>query len=524
MLRSLSISTKSVVVAVLLIALGIVFGVTLVSTFKGVDMSFATQDVKIGAQSKPSSAHPALKALNEAYQSVAKEVTPTVVYITVVSQSRTESNDQRNRWFRFFGPDFEIPRPQPEVGAGSGVILTSDGYILTNNHVVGNAVSDGIEVTLSDNRVFKNAKLIGTDKYTDLAVIKVNAKDLATPRLGNSDEVEVGQIAFAFGNPLGLTSTMTQGIISATGRGQLGIIAGELRDRDEASYSIENFIQTDAAVNPGNSGGALVNINGEVIGINTAIATTNARYQGYSFAIPMNLARKVATDLIKFGKVRRGYIGVVIQTVDATMAKAKGLDKPKGVLVQQVNAGSAGETAGVKAGDVILTVDGREVRTSNELQTIVAAKYPGETVVLKILRDGNLIEKKVVLKARDEDEETVASTDTKTEPSKPRETGGPSRLELEDLGMTVRNLDSNLKKSYETEAGVLVESVEPLSEAQKRQLRPSDVILSVGDQPVTSVSQFEQSLKKKKPGDAVLMRVKGADKSTRFVAVEIPQK
>ncbi|MBM4159488.1 MAG: Do family serine endopeptidase [Ignavibacteria bacterium] len=517
-------STKSVVVAILLISLGIVLGVTLVSTFKGVDMSFATQDVKIGAQSKSSNAHPALKALNEAYQSIAKEVTPTVVYITVVSRSR--SDDQSDSWFRFFGPDFRIePRtPRPEVGAGSGVILTSDGYILTNNHVVGNAVSDGIEVTLSDKRVFKNAKLIGTDKYTDLAVIKVNAKDLVTPRLGNSDEVEVGQIAFAFGNPLGLTSTMTQGIISATGRGQLGIIAGELRDRDDASYSIENFIQTDAAVNPGNSGGALVNINGEVIGINTAIATTNARFQGYSFAIPINLAKKVATDLIKYGKVRRGYIGVVIETVDATMAKAKGLDKPTGVLVQRVNAGSAGEAAGVKAGDIILTVDGREVKTSNELQTIVAAKYPGETVTLKILRDGKMVEKKVVLKARDEDEEAVASADTKREPSKPREAAGPSRLELEDLGMTVRNLDSDLKKSYETESGVLVESVKPLSEAQKRQLRPNDVILSVGEQPVTSVSQFEQSLRKKNPGDAVLMRVKGADKSTRFVAVEIPQK
>jgi serine protease Do len=511
-------STKSVIAAVLLIALGIVFGVTLVSTFKGVDLTFATQDVKLGAQSKSSTAHPSLQALNEAYHAIAKDVTPTVVFITVVSRARADADDQGTPFFRFFGPEFRQPRSHPEIGAGSGVILTSDGYILTNNHVVDKASSDGIEVTLWDNRVFKNAKLIGTDKYTDLAVIKIDAKDLSVPRLGNSDEVEVGHVVFAFGNPLGLTSTMTQGIVSALGR-QLYII-----DEGRSGYGIENFIQTDAAVNPGNSGGALVDIEGEVIGINAAIATTNARYQGYSFAIPINLAKKVATDIIKYGKVRRGYIGVVIQTVDATMAKANGLDKPTGVFVQQVNAGSAGEAAGIKAGDIILTVDGKEVNTSNQLQTIVASKDPGEAVTLKVLRDGKVIEKKVVLKARDEEEELVAAKDTKKAPSAPKESAAPARLELDNLGMTVRDLDSKTKKDYDVENGVLVENVEPLSEAQKRRLLPNDVIVSVGDQSVSSVGQFEQVLKKKKPGDAVLMRVKGADKSMRFVAIEIPKK
>jgi serine protease Do len=317
---------------------------------------------------------------------------------------------------------------------------------------------------------------------------------------------------------------MTQGIISATGRGQLGIIGSEMANQQEAGYSIENFIQTDAAVNPGNSGGPLVDIHGEVIGINTAIATTNARYQGYSFAIPINLAKKVATDIIKFGTVRRGYIGVLIQTVDATMAKANGLDKPAGVFVQQVNAGSAGEAGGVKAGDIILSVDGKEVNTSNQLQTIIASKYPGESVTLKILRGGKAIEKKVVLKARDEDEEIVAARDGGEQPGAPKESSASTRLELEDLGMTVRNLDSKTKKEYDVDGGVLVESVEPLSEAQKRLLAANDVIVSVGDQPVSSVSEFSRALKQKKPGDAVLMRVKGRDKSMRFVAIEIPKK
>ncbi len=204
----------------------------------------------------------------------------------------TEGGDASDFFHRFFGPDFkfDMPKRSPERGAGSGVIISENGYILTNNHVVSGAKKNGIKVQLSDTREFK-AKLIGTDKYTDLAVIKIDANNLSSAALGNSDEVEVGHIVFAIGAPLGLKSTMTEGIVSALGR-QIGII------NDESGYGIENFIQTDAAVNPGNSGGPLVDIQGQVIGINSAIATTNARYQGYSFAIPINLAKKVASDII----------------------------------------------------------------------------------------------------------------------------------------------------------------------------------------------------------------------------------
>lgn len=509
-------STKSVIAAVLLIGLGIIFGVVLVSSYKGVDLTFAEQDVKLGAPAQTSKAHPSLVALNEALHEIAKDVTPTVVFITVESKSSGES-DEGGRFFHFFGPEFkfETPQPRPEIGAGSGVILTPDGYILTNNHVVENATSNGIEVTLPDNRSFKKAKLIGRDKYTDLAVIKIDAKDLPVARIGNSDGVEVGHLVFAFGNPLGLTSTMTQGIVSATGRGGLNIIA------DRQGYGIENFIQTDAAVNPGNSGGALVNISGEVIGINTAIATTNARYQGYSFAIPINLGKKVATDLIKFGKVRRGYIGVQIQSLDATTAKALGFDKPTGVLVQDITAGGAGEEAGIRAGDVILSVDGKEVNSSNQLQTLVAAHYPGEVVKLKIYREGKTLEKQVKLKMRDEEGEVIAASDTKRDEARPKDAAA-KKLKLENIGIVVRNIDAKVKKEYDVQNGVLVESIEPLSEAAKRNLLPNDVILSVGDQPVSSVSEFEEVLKKKKPGDAVLMRVKNENKATRFVAIELP--
>lgn len=511
-------SVRSVVAAVLLIGLGIVFGVTLVSSYKGVDLTFAEQDVRIGAQASAGKAHPALAALNEALYGISKEVTPTVVFITVESKPRTDTKDDANRFFHFFGPEFRLdnPRRGPEIGAGSGVILTTDGYILTNNHVVENASDEGIQVTLSDGRTFKQAKLVGTDRYTDLAVVKVDASGLPVASIGNSDEVEVGHLVFAFGNPLGLTSTMTQGIVSATGRGNLRIID------DGSGYSIENFIQTDAAVNPGNSGGALVDIKGEVIGINTAIATTNQRYQGYSFAIPINLGKKVATDLIKFGKVRRGYIGVQIQGMDATMAKANGFERPTGVFVQEVNKGSAGETAGLQAGDIILSVDGKEVNSSNQLQTLVASKYPGESVALKVFRKGKTIDKKVVLKSRDDDaEEVIAARDTRSGRSSPKETAPPTTVKMDNLGITIRNLDAKAKEAYDVEEGVLVESVEPFSEAQRRNLLPNDVILSVGDQSVGSVKELEGILKGKKPGDALLMRVKGENKTTRFVAIEI---
>lgn len=511
-------STKSVITAVLLIALGIVFGVTIVSSFKGVDLSFAGEDVKLGAQTTQTKTNSTLKALNDAFHSIAKDVTPSVVYIQVKTKPKSDSREDGSGqfFFRFFGPDFKMPEPGPELGAGSGVILTPDGYVLTNNHVVDNADPDNIEVVLMDTRRFKATKVVGTDKYTDLAVIKIDAENLPVPRLGNSDDVEVGHIVFAFGNPLGLKSTMTQGIVSAIGRGQLGII------NDREGYGIENFIQTDAAVNPGNSGGALVDIDGEVVGINTAIATTNQRFQGYSFAIPINLAKKVAADIIKYGKVMRGYLGVVISPVDATMAKANGMDKPQGVIINEVKAGG-GKDAGLKEGDIILSVDGKEVNASNQLQTLIAAKHPGDEIALKIMRGRKVVEKKVTLRARDDEETVVAATDRKGRESSRKETTAPIKVKLEKIGLSVRDIDAEIKKQYEVEKGVYVEEVDPFSEAAQRGLSPRDVILSVGDTPIVSAAKFQEIIKSKKPGEAVLFRVKKQNNASVFVAIEIPK-
>jgi serine protease Do len=481
-------------------------------------VSFAVQDVTIGSQKAPPKANATLKALNEAYQEIARNVNPTVVYITVKTDPEAkEGTEEGGQFFhRFFGPEFRMPRRGPELGAGSGVVLSTDGYVLTNHHVVENAASNGITVRLPDTREFQ-ARLIGSDQYTDLAVIKVQATDLPVAMLGNSDQVEVGHVVFAFGNPLGLSSTMTQGIVSALGR-QIRII-----DDQNTGYGIENFIQTDAAVNPGNSGGALVDINGTVIGINTAIATTNARYQGYSFAIPMNLAKKVATDLIKYGKVRRGFIGVQIQNVDAVTAKAAGLEKARGVIVQGINKNSAGEGAGLQLGDIILSVDGVEVNTANALQSVVASRYPGETVSLKVYRNKKMIEKKVTLKPRDDEETTVAANDA---PASRRPTPSDEKAAVEDissLGLKVRGLDDRTRKANDVERGVLVEEVEPFGPANSRGLVKGDVIISVGDRPMQSPSEFRAEVDRLEAGDAVMLRVKGSDKRVRYVAVEKPR-
>jgi serine protease Do len=512
-------STKSILAAVFLISLGIIFGVVFVSSFKGVDFSFAGEDVKLGAQQSPVKPNSTLQALNEAFHTVSKTVTPSVVFVQVEMDQEPESeNDGGEFLHKFFGPDFrfDMPKRGPEIGTGSGVIITANGYILTNNHVVTHAKKNGIKVQLADTREYK-AKLIGTDKYTDLAVIKIDADNLQVATLGNSDDVEVGHIVFAIGAPLGLKSTMTEGIVSALGR-NIGIL-----NDDNTGYGIENFIQTDAAVNPGNSGGPLVNINGEVIGINSAIATTNARYQGYSFAIPLNLAKQVATDIIKYGKFRRGFLGIGIRPVDAVTAKAAGLEKAKGVWVETVTKDAAGEKAGVEYGDIILMVDGKEVNSPQELQTSIASKHPGSLVALQIWRDKKIIDKKAELGSRDEEGETVTEKVKGEKEGSDAEADAEKVVTVKELGVTVKSIDAKIKKRYDIERGVLVSNIEDLGPAQERGLKKGDVVTDVGDQKVSTPDQFEKSVKKLKPGDAVMLRVKGEDKKMRFVPIEMPK-
>ncbi len=372
---------KSILAAIALISVGIIFGALLVSGIQGVGMGIAAfgGDVKLGAQNSPLKSIPDVKNLEDAYITVANTVRTTVVSIQATTKQKTSQRPKEfDQFFHFFGPDFEFKTPEemPSTGFGSGVIVTADGYILTNNHVVENADEGSVKVRLIDTREF-DAKIVGTDPLTDVAVIKIDAKDLPVAALGNSDELKIGQMVMAIGNPFNLNFTVTHGIISALGRDGLGL--------KKDNYGIENFIQTDAVINPGNSGGALVNLRGEVIGINTAIATRTGVYEGYGFAIPMNLAKSVAEDLIQNGKVRRGYIGVQISNVDATMAKANGLEKARGVLVQSLTDGGAAADAGIKEGDIILSINGKDVNTANELQTYVASKHQGDVVTLSIL-------------------------------------------------------------------------------------------------------------------------------------------
>lgn len=319
----------------------------------------------------------------------AEKVTPVVVHITA-SESKDLSNRRQqksNDPFRgFFGDD---SYNQPKKGTGSGVIISEDGYIVTNNHVV--EFADEFIVTLSNNKQYQ-AKVIGTDPRTDLAVLKIEAHSLPTLTYADSDNAKIGQWVLAVGNPLELTSTVTAGIISAKGR-DINIIPGR--------EAIESFIQTDAAVNPGNSGGALVDVQGRLLGINTAIATKTGYFAGYSFAIPVNIMKKIVNDIIEYGSYQRGYLGIGITDLDNELAEELSLDITQGVVIQNVENGSAAQYAGLLPNDVITTVDGKPVKSSPELQELVGRAKVGDQVNLKINRNGDLKNVEVRLKARE---------------------------------------------------------------------------------------------------------------------------
>lgn len=303
------------------------------------------------------------------FNEAAEKVMPAVVHITSIKEHRAR-NYEEQRFYEFFGT------PAPSKGTGSGVIISPKGYIVTNNHVINGA--NTVEVVLHDKRKFQ-AKVIGTDPSTDLAVLQIEAANLPVVAMTNSDEAKIGEWVLAVGNPFELTSTVTAGIISAKGR-NINILGGR--------QSIESFIQTDAAVNPGNSGGALVNAKGELLGINTAIATPTGTFAGYSFAVPINLVKKVVQDLIDFGEVRRGFLGVMIQEVDDALAKKLNLSVPQGVYVQDLVPEGGAAEAGVKQGDVIVAVNGNSIKNVAELQEKIGSRNPGEAVSLTVVREG----------------------------------------------------------------------------------------------------------------------------------------
>ncbi len=304
---------------------------------------------------------------------------PAVVHIKAIAKPATAKNNLSDNPFRFFfDDDFLFGQPGPQSGTGSGVIYSSDGYIITNNHVV--EMADELEVTLYDNRTFE-AKIIGTDKKTDLAIIKIEASNLPTLQLANSDEAKVGEWVLAVGNPFDLTSTVTAGIISAKGR---NIRLLESRD------AIESFIQTDAAVNPGNSGGALVDAQGRLLGINTAIASRNGSFQGYSFAIPINLATRIVDDIIEYGSYQRPLLGVNISELDSDAAKEMGLAISQGVLIESLVDGGSAQYAGLQPKDVIVGVNGRDIKTVPELQEAVGRAKVGDVLNIRVNRKGDV--------------------------------------------------------------------------------------------------------------------------------------
>lgn len=491
--------------------IAVVFALTMGLSFG--NFGDSNKDVKLGAPNPPiTKVPPAAEQLSNAFMNVANAVTPAVVQIRVTSTPKAlnvpDGQNPPDDMFKFFfGPDFPFhnfnmpsPKPSPEQSLGSGVIVSSDGYILTNNHVVQGADHDGIKVTLLDKRTF-DAKLIGRDPTTDVAVVKINGDNLPNVALGNSDSVHVGEWVVAIGNPMGLDYTVTQGIISALGR-NINIIRNQ--------YGIEDFIQTDAVINPGNSGGPLVDLTGQVVGINTAIATNTGTYEGYGFAIPINIAEKVAKDLIEHGKVIRPYIGVQIQEVDQTMAKALGMKDAMGVIVQSVESNSPAEEADIKAGDVIIRFDGEKIDRANQLQAMVASRRPGDKVEVEILRDGKSEDKTVTLKERNGEEFASAT--------------GSETATLQSLGLSVQDADKATLNKYSEKHGALVTGVNPGSEAQDRGIQQGDLITSVDNNPVKSASELEKVVNSHKPGDALLFRVTTSNKAKEYLALEIPEK
>ncbi len=407
----------------------------------------------------------------------AEAVMPSVVFIKSTQlRSSSPAQPQMPDFFRdFFGEDFRgrMPQNRPRVGSGSGVIISEDGYIVTNNHVVENA--DDIEVSLNDNRTYK-AELLGTDPSTDLALLKIKEKGLDALPIANSDGVKVGQWVLAIGNPFNLNSTVTAGIVSAKGR-NINI----LKDRS----AIESFIQTDAAINPGNSGGALVNLAGELIGINTAIASPTGSYSGYGFAIPSNLMRKVITDLIEYGMVQRGYLGVMIRSIDGNFAKEKGLDITEGVWVDSLMDNSAALDGGVKKGDVIVKVDGMEVKNSPSLQAAIGKKRPGDRVDLTLVRNGKESEVSVVLKNREGNTDTV----------KAEEKGFMSKL-----GAKMKAIDKETARKLDIKSGVKITDLSPGRLTRQTNIREGFIITKIDGKEVKEPADVERILKNKEGG------------------------
>lgn len=430
------------------------------------------------------------------FTTAAELATPAAVHIKSKRTIRTTYQYQHpfeeffgDEFFKqFFGPMPQNPRSREDVqvATGSGVIIKSNGYIVTNNHVINEA--DEIEVTLNDNRTFK-AEIIGTDPSTDLALIKIEEDNLPYLPFGNSDETKVGEWVLAVGNPFNLNSTVTAGIISAKAR-NIHI----LKDR----YAIESFLQTDAAINPGNSGGALVNLRGELVGINTAIASPTGAYSGYGFAVPSNIVKKVIFDLEKYGVVQRGFIGIMIRDVDSKLAEEKGLKITKGVYVDSLVQNGAAEMAGIKENDVITHIDNIKVERSSELQGIVARHRPGDTILVKVFRKGNYKEIEVILTNRDGKTDIVKNDKTAT---------------LEKLGITIKDIPKNLQKEMNLNGGVMITDIKSGIIKDQTDIKEDFIITKIDKIKVKDSKQFKNIVESLSGGVMIEGLYEGSNKT-----------
>lgn len=399
----------------------------------------------------------------------AERVTPTVVHIRTYQEDLYRRNNSfRNFFDRWMDRNGEEGY-RPPTGSGSGVIISSDGYIVTNYHVVES--SDEIEVILDDKREF-NATVIGTDPTTDLALIKIQTEQLPFVEYGNSDNVQVGEWVLAVGNPFDLTSTVTAGIVSAKGR-NINILRNQL--------AIESFIQTDAAVNPGNSGGALVNLKGELIGVNTAIATRTGSFAGYSFAVPVSLVRKVTQDLLEFGEVQRALLGVIIRDVDADLAETMEIDQIRGVYIEEVSESSAAFDAGLQKGDVIVSIENTNVNSPSELQEQVAKFRPGDEIEVKYSRNNADFKVRVRLKNTSGNTALIRHDENEI-------------LNLDELGISIQKLNSGERLSYNLEFGIKVLRIYPGLIDEQTNMNESFIILEINGDRIVDAEDVKKIL------------------------------
>jgi len=438
---------------------------------------------------------PSPQDLSRAFIGVAKQIKPAVVNIDVVEKTKRSSIQMPEGFPQV--PGFG-QQPRRQKGTGSGVIISADGYILTNNHVAGDA--EQINVKLSDGREFK-AKVVGKDSETDLAVVKIDAQNLSFARLGDSDRLEQGEWVIALGSPFGLSQTMTAGIVSATGR-DLGRVGGQFT----------NFIQTDASINPGNSGGPLINMQGEVVGINTLIFSQTGTSAGIGFAIPSNLATKIYAQLIKNGKVTRGYLGVSLQAISPSIAKSVGYNGTEGALVADLPRDySPAGNAGLRSGDVIVEFDGKHVTSPKQLTEMVADTPVGKATQLKYVRDGRA---------------TTATINLGERPPKDGEEAQPDQGSPEEqgvkLGISISNLTPEVARQNKIRVptGVVVQSVQPDSPAEEAAIQAGDVIHRINRMPITNRQDYLRAMSSLKGEKEITLQIERGGQST-FVSVSL---